>query len=960
MSFPSSNVEAVADGIRLMNIDEPHDHGVSASTSSEQTPASSAGLTEHAMLESMYSIWAKMGTFAKEKALEDGDVSTGRLAGKRVVKMSQERKFTGRDVTEWLVGYEEETEVIGATKDEEKVIGVVTNTSVEHVRNHIRSLDGFEERNWSVFRPALIREYRDSDCAIRKKTMAYLEELCKLKNKDMKSYIAEFKRWGSAVKKAGVASDQWVSGCFLRGFSKDDQDELLKDAISPYDDDGVTSFLLSFEDFVVNARAITERKTKIRNMVGDDSVSAAAATLVREQVRSKPAVRDPSANVLNSDFQEHVTQIMQKAPSWYAACHILESSADATVLELRKHTGQYALALSQLENHFDAKSQVSTTGQSDRQRQNVTGGQWGNTAHSGGSGYGRNGGDGSSRPLRNWQAEGAGGNNGAWCCENPNWTHKFGDRCERMQEIYRKGIAYWNREERKVHWGTANNDLGSARLQIYKAGTVPEYDIQVMNKISQGYAPESIRSIAQPTDSGLGKLSAVDNIQPRLSPGSDNDQSIYYVYDRQAAKYSQGVDAASRAKGKAPVKATVKHARRGYMEGPREELSDGDEDELAQSRESQGTAQPNLGTSEPSASANTGFRTGRASEAPQNDSQSFRPTLNKFLQVGDHVETVADVTMRMLTTPSVHLSPLEVLRISKPIQDTLFRTMPEDLASQVRPRIEVGLQKRQDKKAELAARRADQQVNGMMDRRTAVVEEVEDEEEITKKQRAAAQLASLLDAGNTPLSQLAGVHQIGSARSLMTKPMQPPAQSWDEIRQADAQNGRRRFGSQSPTVSIALEPQGVKQQIRSLVDTGATLNCMSADVAYRSQLVINQVTDDMIMLQAIRGANRTTLNIVGWTLAEVQITGAPFTYQEVCFAVVERLSWPVILGQDFGTMAQLDIRLQANGECICAAWSTSGDRFCQWIAAPRHGFHDAVADDEEIDMVAGQSQQGNV
>jgi hypothetical protein len=108
LSFPSSNVEAVADGIRLMNIDEPHDHGVSASTSSEQTPASSAGLTEHAMLESMYSIWAKMGTFAKEKALEDGDVSTGRLAGKRVVKMSQERKFRGRDVTEWLVGYEEE------------------------------------------------------------------------------------------------------------------------------------------------------------------------------------------------------------------------------------------------------------------------------------------------------------------------------------------------------------------------------------------------------------------------------------------------------------------------------------------------------------------------------------------------------------------------------------------------------------------------------------------------------------------------------------------------------------------------------------------------------------------------------------------------------------------------------------------------------------------------------------
>jgi hypothetical protein len=30
-------------------------------------------------------------------------------------------------------------EVIGATKDEEKVIGVVTNTSVEHVRNHFRS-----------------------------------------------------------------------------------------------------------------------------------------------------------------------------------------------------------------------------------------------------------------------------------------------------------------------------------------------------------------------------------------------------------------------------------------------------------------------------------------------------------------------------------------------------------------------------------------------------------------------------------------------------------------------------------------------------------------------------------------------------------------------------------------------------------------------------------------------------
>jgi hypothetical protein len=123
MSFPSSNVEAVADGVRLMNIDEPHDHGVSASTSSEQIPASSAGLTEHAMLESM-------GTFAKEKALEDGDVSTGRQAGKRVVKMSQERKFTGRDVTERLVGYEEEMEVIGATKDEEKVIGVVTNTSV--------------------------------------------------------------------------------------------------------------------------------------------------------------------------------------------------------------------------------------------------------------------------------------------------------------------------------------------------------------------------------------------------------------------------------------------------------------------------------------------------------------------------------------------------------------------------------------------------------------------------------------------------------------------------------------------------------------------------------------------------------------------------------------------------------------------------------------------------------------
>jgi hypothetical protein len=71
-----------------------------------------------------------MGTFAKEKALEDGDVSTGRQAGKRVVKMSQERKFTGMDVTERLVGYEEEMEVIGATKDEEKVIGVVTNTSV--------------------------------------------------------------------------------------------------------------------------------------------------------------------------------------------------------------------------------------------------------------------------------------------------------------------------------------------------------------------------------------------------------------------------------------------------------------------------------------------------------------------------------------------------------------------------------------------------------------------------------------------------------------------------------------------------------------------------------------------------------------------------------------------------------------------------------------------------------------
>ncbi|KIV98353.1 uncharacterized protein PV09_09806 [Verruconis gallopava] len=286
-----------------------------------------------------------------------------------------------------------------------------------------------------------------------------------------------------------------------------------------------------------------------------------------------------------------------------------------------------------------------------------------------------------------------------------------------------------------------------------------------------------------------------------------------------------------------------------------------------------------------------------------------KPTLQKYLKEVPHEQTVVNFLERLMNS-TVQVSMMESLQLMPEIRSAMYRSLPPSIANEVQDQLAAAKE----------ARRVRLENQGKQKSRTAGIKQEE-------------MVIGALYGGDLAVRELTS----------------------DYIAQQDRLNNRQRIASPLPMVLIRAGSS--RQEVKALIDTGASTNCMSEEFAHENGLVLNQISPGMLTLQDMRAANQGKMHCVGWVATRLHLVGSEISYDPVIFAVFRNLSLGIILGNDWISIAQLETHHMGDGSCICRAHAPDGSKSVRWVAAKAITEYPAMRspaeDSEEMEEIAG-------
>ncbi|KAE9961714.1 hypothetical protein EG327_003256, partial [Venturia inaequalis] len=137
--------------------------------------------------------------------------------------LSSEERFDSKNVTNFILRLKDSFETYSVTDDTYRIQALTSNVKNGYLFD-IKTLDGYKERNYDLFRESLRKEYIATNNRQRKETAAYLYELATqsaAKKLDTQGFIKEFKTYLPLVMKAEELTSPTTSKIFLGGLPED-------------------------------------------------------------------------------------------------------------------------------------------------------------------------------------------------------------------------------------------------------------------------------------------------------------------------------------------------------------------------------------------------------------------------------------------------------------------------------------------------------------------------------------------------------------------------------------------------------------------------------------------------------------------------------------------------------------------------------------------------------------------